>query len=117
GLTILALVYFNDELNAMGADVDFELVLPFAMREFIPVGLLGLLIAALLAAFMSTYAATVNAAPAYLVNDIYKRYVNPNAPEKTYVRMSYAASLTVVVVGTTFGLYIPDLNTVILWIV
>src|SRR5690606_32125160 len=96
GLTILALVYFNDELNAMGADVDFELVLPFAMREFIPVGLLGLLIAALLAAFMSTYAATVNAAPAYLVNDIYKRYVNPNAPEKTYVRMSYAASLAVV---------------------
>jgi Na+/proline symporter len=31
---------------------------------------------------MSNFAATVNAAPAYLVNDIYKRYVNPNASEK-----------------------------------
>ncbi len=117
GLTVLALVYYSDELNAMGSAVDFELVLPFAMREFIPVGLLGLLIAALLAAFMSTYAATVNAAPAYLVNDIYKRYINPNASEKTYVWMSYAASLLVVVIGTAFGFFIPTLNQVVLWIV
>ena len=63
----------------MGDGVDFELILPFAMREFMPVGLLGMLIAALLAAFMSTYAATVNAAPAYVVNDIYKRYLRPHA--------------------------------------
>ena len=48
------------------------------MKNFVPTGLFGLLIAALLAAFMSTYAATVNAAPAYIVNDIYKRYINPN---------------------------------------
>ncbi|HEX7071301.1 MAG TPA: sodium:solute symporter family protein [Rhodothermales bacterium] len=117
GLTVLALVFFSDELGAMGEDVDFELVLPLAMREFIPVGLLGLLIAALLAAFMSTYAATVNAAPAYIVNDVYKRYINPRAPEKTYVWMSYATSVAVVVIGTAFGLYIPDLNSVVLWIV
>ena len=70
GLTILALVFFSDELNGMGADVDFEQILPFAIRNFVPVGLMGLLIAGLLAAFMSSFAATVNAAPAYLVNDI-----------------------------------------------
>ncbi len=117
GLTVLALVFFGNELNAMGDAVDFEMILPFAMREFLPVGLLGLLIAALLAAFMSTYAATVNAAPAYIVNDIYKRYINPNASEKRYVRMSYATSLAVVIVGTAFGFFIPDLNTIVLWIV
>jgi len=117
GLTVLALVFFSGELNSMGEAVDFEMVLPFAMREFVPVGLLGLLIAALLAAFMSTYAATVNAAPAYIVNDVYKRYINPNASERRYVWMSYATSLAVVVVGTTFGFFIPDLNTVVLWIV
>ncbi|MDH3369352.1 MAG: Na+:solute symporter [Gemmatimonadota bacterium] len=117
GLTVLALVFFSGELNSMGEAVDFEMVLPFAMREFVPVGLLGLLIAALLAAFMSTYAATVNAAPAYIVNDVYKRYINPNASDKRYVWMSYATSLAVVVVGTTFGFFIPDLNTVVLWIV
>jgi Na+/proline symporter len=117
GLTVLALVYFSGELNAMGPGVDFELILPFAMREFVPAGLLGLLIAALLAAFMSTYAATVNAAPAYIVNDIYKRYINPDASQKVYVWMSYAVSLLVVVIGTIFGLFVQSLNDIIQWIV
>lgn len=117
GLTVLALAYFSDELNAMGAGVDFELILPFTMRAFVPVGLLGLLIAALLAAYMGTYAATVNAAPAYIVNDIYKRYINPNAPEKTYVRLSYATSIAVVVVGTGFGFLVDSLNDIVQWIV
>ena len=117
GLTVLALVFFTDELRGMGDSVDFEMILPFAMREFIPVGLFGLLIAALLAAFMSTYAATVNAAPAYVVNDIYKRYFNPNASDKTYVRMSYLTSVAVVVVGTAFGFMITELKDVVNWIV
>lgn len=117
GLTVLALVYFNHQLNAMGTHVDFELVLPLAMRSFIPTGLLGLLIAALLAAFMSNYAATVNAAPAYLVNDIYKRYINPRADQRTLVRMSYATSILVVIIGTATGLFVASLNGIVQWIV
>lgn len=117
GLTVLAIVFFSDELRGMGSEVDFEMILPFAMREFVPVGLFGLLIAALLAAFMSTYAATVNAAPAYVVNDIYKRYFNPNASDKTYVRMSYATSIAVVIVGTAFGFMVNELKDVVNWIV
>lgn len=117
GLTILALVFFMDDLNGMGEDLDFDLILPFAIREFVPVGLMGLLIAGLLAAFMSTYAATVNAAPAYIVNDIYKRYFNPNASDKTYIRMSYLASVLVVIVGTAFGFVTDSLNDIIQWIV
>jgi Na+/proline symporter len=117
GLTVLALVYFNRQLNAMGTHVDFDLVLPLAMRSFIPTGLLGLLIAALLAAFMSNYAATVNAAPAYIVNDIYKRYVNPRADQRTLVRMSYLTSVLVVIVGTATGLFVASLNGIVQWIV
>ncbi len=117
GLTILALVFFMDELRGMGGDVDFELILPFALKNFVPAGLLGLLIAGLLAAFMSTFAATTNAAPAYVVNDIYKRYINPNASDKKYVYISYAISLLFVVVGTIIGLFVPSLNEIILWIV
>jgi solute:Na+ symporter, SSS family len=117
GLAVLALVYFSDELNGMGDDVDFELILPFALKNFVPAGLMGLLIAGLLAAFMSTFAATVNAAPAYLVNDIYKRYINPHASEKKYVWMSYACSLLVVIIGTIFGFFIHSLNDIIQWIV
>jgi len=52
------------------------------LGRFVPVGLLGFLIAGLLAAFMSNFAATVNAAPPYFVNDIYKRYIRPDAPPK-----------------------------------
>ncbi len=117
GLTVLALVFFADELNSMGDSVDFEGILPLAMKNFMPVGLLGLLIAALLAAFMSTYAATVNAAPAYVVNDIYKRYYNPNASDRTYVRMSYVVSMIVVVIGTLIGVYVKSLNDIVQWIV
>jgi Na+/proline symporter len=117
GLTILALVFFMDELQAMGPDVDFEQILPFAMKEFVPPGLLGLLIAGLLAAFMSTFAATTNAAPAYVVNDIYKRYFNPNADDKNYVKASYVVSVLFVVLGVVIGLFVPSLNSIILWIV
>ena len=117
GLTVLALAFYSPALNAMGTGVDFDLILPFALRNFIPTGLLGLLIAALLAAFMANFAATVNAAPAYIVNDIYKRYVNPGASERTLVRMSYAASLAVVIVGTGMGLFVASLNDMVQWIV
>ena len=117
GLTVLALCHFSDELAAMGSDIDFELILPLAMREFIPVGLLGLLISALLAAFMSTYAATVNAAPAYVVNDLYKRYLNPGASDRTYVWMSYIVSIVVVIIGTAFGFFTKNLNDIVQWIV
>ena len=117
GLAILALVFFTDELNAMGDTVDFEQILPFAIRNYIPMGLTGVLIAGLLAAFMSSFAAAVNAAPAYLVNDIYKRFVNPDGEDRTYVRLSYLSSLAVVVVGSFFGLFLDSLNELIDWLV
>ena len=117
GLAILALVFFNGELNGMGSDVDFEQILPFALANYVPSGLLGLVLAGLLATFMSTFAATTNAAPAYVVNDIYKRYINPNAADKTYVYLSYIVSIVFVVLGTAIGLFIPTLNGLIMWIV
>lgn len=117
GLTILALVFFSDTLNSMGDNVDFEQILPFAIKNFVPAGLMGLLIAGLLAAFMSSFAAAVNFAPAYLVNDIYKKYFNPNGTDKQYVNMSYLTSIAVVLIGTLFGLFLNSLNELIDWLV
>ncbi|HXK58917.1 MAG TPA: Na+:solute symporter [Acidobacteriota bacterium] len=117
GLTVLALVFFTPELRQMGANLDFEMILPYAVKNFVPVGALGLLLAGLLAAFMSTFAATVNAAPAYIVNDIYKRYINPNASARRYVFLSYLASFGVVIVGIGFGFYVSSINSVTQWIV
>ena len=117
GLAVLALAFMTPQFNAMGKNLDLELILPYAIKNFIPSGLMGILLAGLLAAFMSTFAATVNAAPAYIVNDIYKKYINPNADKKTYVRMSYIASFLVVVVGVGFGFIVGSINSVTQWIV
>jgi Na+/proline symporter len=116
GLTILALVFFSDSIRGMGHNIDFEMVLPYALDRFVPAGLLGMIVAGLLAAFMSNFAATVNAAPPYIVNDIYKRFINPHASEKTYVRLSYIASLAVVILGITVGWFVESINVVIQWI-
>jgi len=116
GLTILALVYMGPEIQASSEVFDFEQILPYAIKNFIPVGLTGLLIAGLLAAFMSTYAATVNAAPAYIVNDIYKRYFKPNASQKEYIRMSYLVTTVLVIVGVGVGYMISSINDIMQWI-
>jgi Na+/proline symporter len=117
GLTVLAAAFFGPDLRAMGTNLDFENVLPMALGRFVPAGLLGFLIAGLLAAFMSNFAATVNAAPPYFVNDIYKRFINPNAAPKTYVRLAYLSSLAVVVIGVLIGWNVTSVNSVVMWIV
>jgi solute:Na+ symporter, SSS family len=117
GLTVLALVYFSPQLKAMGPNIDFEMVLPYALKNLIPVGWVGLILAGLLAAFMSTYAATINAAPAYVVNDIYKKFINPNAEPRKYVRLSYLVTVVFVILGFAFGFVVESINQVTLWIV
>jgi len=117
GITVLALAYFSPQLKAMGPGIDFELILPHIIRNILPVGLVGLLLAGLLAAFMSNYAATINAAPAYVVNDIYKRFINPDAKESRYVGLSYITTVAFVLIGFAFGFMVESINQVTLWIV
>jgi SSS family solute:Na+ symporter len=117
GLTVLALTNFDTLYKSSLTSPDFETILPEVLAHYVPVGLLGLLMAGFIAAFMSNFAATVNAAPAYIVNDIYKRYINPNATPSRYVTMSYIASIVVVVVGIAAGFFVESLNQIVLWIV
>lgn len=116
GFAILSLVYLRPQFEGMGANIDFETVLPMAIDRFIPSGFQGLLLAGLLAAFMGTFAAFINAAPAYLVNDLYKKYINPNASNKTYIRYSYLASFGLVAIGLIGGFYAQSINSLTLWI-
>ncbi|MCX6334264.1 MAG: Na+:solute symporter [Bacteroidia bacterium] len=116
GLTILALVNFDNLYKGSLTNPDFESILPQVLGAYVPMGLLGLLIAGLLAAFMSNFASTVNAAPAYLVNDIYKKYINPEADEKQLVKMSHIASILIVLTGIAAGFLVTSINDVVLWI-
>ena len=116
GFAVLGIVYLQPEISAMGSAIDFEKVLPLAINKFVPAGWKGLLLAGLLAAFMGTFAAFVNAAPAYIVNDIYRKYIRPDASEPKLIRLSILASLVIVAVGITFGFFAASLNTLTLWI-
>jgi SSS family solute:Na+ symporter len=112
---VLALVFLTPELSNM-SQIDFETILPYSISKFVPVGLKGLLLAGLLAAFMGTFAAVINAAPAYIANDLLKNNLLPNKSEKTYVKYGYLSSLLIVVIGVIFGFFASSLNSITLWI-
>lgn len=118
GLTVLALLYYN-QLHLKGPDgvTDFEKVLPATINTFLPVGILGIVLTGLLGAFMGTFSGTLNAAQAYIVNDIYLKYVNPNASNKKIISMNYLMGVLVVAVGIFFGFMATNVNNLLQWIV
>lgn len=117
GFSVLALLFY-DRLDLRTAGLlDFEKILPAAIQQFVPAGLLGLLLAGLLAAFMSTFAGTLNAAQAYLVNDIYLKHYNPQASNKKVRYMNYASGILVVIVSIVLGFFVQDVNSILQWIV
>jgi Na+/proline symporter len=117
GFGVLAVLNF-DKLDLMvNGQIDFEQILPSAISVFAPTGLLGLLLAGLLAAFMSTFAGTLNATQAYLVNDIYIKHVNPEASSKSVMRVNWLAGISMVLVSIILGFFAKDVNDILQWIV
>ncbi|MBN1180654.1 MAG: Na+:solute symporter [Bacteroidales bacterium] len=97
----------DDQVNAMDGFADFYekyentvdpgVMYPKLMVKYLPVGLLGLLLAVFLAAYMSTIASQLNWGTSYLINDFYKRFFNRNAKEKHYVHVSKFAMFIVII--------------------
>ncbi|HZL43531.1 MAG TPA: sodium:solute symporter family protein, partial [Verrucomicrobiae bacterium] len=116
GITVLALAFAMPHMQAMDKP-DFEKILPIVLSEHVPSGVVGFLLAGLAAAFMSNFAATLNAAPAYVVNDIYKRFINANAGGKKEVFLSRIVSLVFLVIGIVFGLLTNRITDVMMWLV
>lgn len=118
GLTVLALLYYNQlYLKDANGITDFEKILPATINNFLPVGVLGLVLTGLLGAFMGTFSGTLNAAQAYIVNDIYLKYINPTAPTKKIISMNYIVGVVVVAAGVFFGFLAKDVNDILQWIV
>ncbi len=125
GMAVLAVVFIGPYWTHLQAEAaaagkpfsgDFDAVLPWVVHKFMPPGLLGLALAGLLSAFMATYSASLNSAPAYVVNDIYKKYIKPDASQKTYVRLSYLTSFLFAVIAAFIGWQLNSINEVITWI-
>jgi SSS family solute:Na+ symporter len=79
---------FRDFYEKYENTVDPGVMYPKLMLRFLPPGLLGLLIAVFLAAYMSTIASQINWGTSYLVNDFYRRFIKKTADEKHYVLIS-----------------------------
>ncbi len=118
GLTVLGLLYFNQMNLSNGAGgTDFERVLPAAVNNFLPAGILGIVLTGLLGAFMGTFSGTLNAAQAYIVNDIYLKYINPTASNRKIISMNYLSGIVVVTIGVILGFFAKDVNSILQWIV
>jgi solute:Na+ symporter, SSS family len=78
---------------------DSERAYVVMMRRYLPVGLLGLVVASLLAAFMSTIDTHVNLAASFFVNDLYRRFISPDREPKHYVQAARFASVAVLLLA------------------
>jgi Na+/proline symporter len=118
GFGVLAIIHYDKLDLIVSGEIDFEQILPSAINEFVPTGFLGLLLAGLLAAFMSTFAGTLNATQAYIVNDIYLKYVNPES-KNTFVKrnINYVVGILIVLLSIILGFYANDVNDILQWIV
>jgi Na+/proline symporter len=114
GFCVLGILYFSELDLTMGTDglINFENIMPAVISKYLPVGLIGLVLAGFLGAFMSNFSGTLNAGQAYLVNDIYLKFVNPNAERKSIITMSYLSGIVMVVFGIGLGLLIKDVNMI-----
>ena len=86
--------------------VDPGTMYPKLMVRYLPSGLLGLLIAVFLAAYMSTIAAQLNWGTSYIVNDFYRRFVRTDAGERHYVRISRITIMILLVLSLLVANYL-----------
>lgn len=118
GFTVLALLYFDQlAVENVAGNLDFERILPATMAKFAPAGLLGLFLVELIAAFMGTFAGTLNAAQAYLVQDVYVKSIAPKASQNQIQNMNYLVGVVVVLVSIILGMFAQDVNSLLQWIV
>mgnify|MGYP001989552376 FL=1 len=102
-LTDLQQAFPNLPADKLGHDVAYP-----AMLTLLPSGLLGLVAASLIAAFMSTMSTQVNLGASYLVNDFYHRFIKPKASEKELVMAGRLFSVVSIILGGGLGLLLSS---------
>lgn len=113
-VALASLVVFPDLLSIQEAfpnisedKIGHDLAYP-AMLTKLPSGLLGLVLASLIAAFMSTISTHLNWGSSYLVNDVYKQHVNKNATEKQQVMVGKLMTVLLMVFSAFFALTLKN---------
>ena len=109
GIALLALV-------GIAGVTDSEKVMPIVLLQYLPTGIRGLVIAGLLAAFMSTFSSIVNSGASFIVRDIWELYIRPHSTVKESIKTSYAASLLIVLIGLVIGFNATSIAQIWDWI-
>ena len=89
--------------DKIGNDIGYS-----AMLVFLPPGVMGLMLASLLAAYMSTIATHLNWGSSYVVNDVYKRFVDPQASERTLVNIGRLSTVVMMVLAALLSLQLTN---------
>jgi Na+/proline symporter len=113
-VALASLVVFPD-LNALrqafpGLDesvIGHDLAYP-TMLTFLPHGLMGLVVASLVSAYMSTMSSQLNLGASYLVHDFYRRFIRPDAKEKELVLAGRVTTVLLMAIACTFALYLEN---------
>ncbi len=87
--------------------IDDDMAYP-AMLTFLPAGLLGIVIASLIAAFMSTISTHLNWGSSYIVNDVYQRFIKPEATEQELVNVGRVSTVILMVFAAIFALFLQN---------
>ncbi len=113
-VALASLIVFPDlaSLQARFPDTDPQFVkhdfaYP-AMLSFLPAGFLGLVVAALIAAYMSTISTHLNWGSSYIVHDFYKRFINPGASERKLVLLGRISTLLLTAAALLFALLLSN---------
>lgn len=104
-VALVALVIFPDLQ-------DKELGYPKLMLEFLGPGLLGLVVASLIAAFMSTVSTSINWGASFVTNDLYRRFIEPEASQAKLVFVGRVSSAIVTAIGAMAAFLAEDISTV-----
>ncbi len=113
-IALASLIIFPDlqSLQAAFPDIDPSIVkddLAYpAMMTFLPAGLIGLIVASLIAAFMSTISSHLNWGSSYVVDDFYQRFVKPVASEKELVSVGRWSTLILMIASALFALLLSN---------
>ena len=95
----LSAAFPNIDPSTIGNDLAYP-----AMLVFLPHGLLGLVVASLAAAYMSTISTHLNWGASYIVDDVYRRFVAPDRDEKDYVRVARISTVALIILASFVGL-------------
>ncbi len=90
---------------------DPEMGYPLLMLKYLPVGVLGIVVASFVAAFMSTVSTQINWGASYVVNDLWARFIEPDASQKRLVLMGRLASVLMVACGGVAAFFTNDVGT------